>query len=275
MVVGGTYLDDWNRICRRSWSVYCKRNGIDIVLIKEPISGNEEKQRRTIHWDKLLLKRVRALEGYDLVAWVDADIVMNGRRAPDIFEAFDHDKIGAVSLMYGFPFDLKEAKRRVARLRHRYVDSNYPLDSIITQDDNLTYRLINKPVLDDFINTGVLVYHLGRYGSFFEDVFDRYRNETVFDGYEQCHLSYEIVASGFYQRLPYGFNAIWNYEMAMNYPFLYFPKQNNEALMKACRYTTLLNSYFLHFPGWRYEKTHFFMTLSEEEEDDLFNKLEV
>lgn len=271
MLIGSKYLSDWNKVCRRNWSLYCKKHDIDIVLIKQPLSTDDERNNRSVHWDKLLIKRIPVCAKYDMVAWIDADIIMNHRKAPDLFAAFDASKIGAVSLMHGFPFDLKEAKRRVAYLRHHYIDAKYPLDSIILADDNLTYKLINKPVLNDFINTGVLVYNLKRYGGFLEDVFRKYKDETVFDGFEQCHLSYEIISNSIYHQMPYKFNAIWNYEIAINYPFLYFPsEQKNELLVKYCKYTTLYNSYFLHFPGWRFEKTHFYHNFSEEEEDSFW-----
>jgi len=111
IAVGKNYLNDWNNICRRNWSLYCKKYNIDIILIKQPISSNDEKNHRTIHWDKLLIKRIPVCNEYEFVAWIDADIIINYKNAPDLFNSFDHSKIGAVSLMHDFPFDLKCAKK--------------------------------------------------------------------------------------------------------------------------------------------------------------------
>ena len=50
--------------------------------------------------------------------------------------------------------------------------------------------------------------------------------------------------------LDYRYQAIWLYEMAAYYPFLYqMTNQNNTDLIKSCVLTSLENNFFLHFAG--------------------------
>ena len=71
-------------------------------------------------------------------------------------------------------------KKRVAHLRHHFVDPNYPLDSIISKDDNLTYKIINKPILDDFLNFTKYT------DKEFWDRVDKFWNKDFFSK-EACH----------------------------------------------------------------------------------------
>ena len=45
--------------------------------------------------------------------------------------------------------------------------------------------------------------------------------------------------------LDYKFQAYWVYEMAKNYPFLYYIK--NKKILNECIESCLMNNYFLHF----------------------------
>jgi hypothetical protein len=53
--------------------------------------------------------------------------------------------------------------------------------------------------------------------------------------------------------MDYKFQAIWIYEMAMKYPFLYSYGKDNEKLIRECIEATLMSNYFLHFAGAWYE----------------------
>ena len=50
--------------------------------------------------------------------------------------------------------------------------------------------------------------------------------------------------------LDYKYQAIWLYEMAAYYPYLYLKdNQNNFDWISKCIQTSLTNNYFLHFAG--------------------------
>jgi len=86
--------------------------------------------------------------------------------------------------------------------------------------------------------------------------FDKYdRNITsVTNNGEQTHVNYEIQNWGKVQWLKYEYQAIWNYEMAINYPFLYTKEnRDNATMISNCIEACLLKNHFLHFAGSWYE----------------------
>jgi hypothetical protein len=49
--------------------------------------------------------------------------------------------------------------------------------------------------------------------------------------------------------LDYRFQAIWAFEMAWRYPFLYEQKADNDGLVRSCIEAALIQNHFLHFAG--------------------------
>ena len=59
--------------------------------------------------------------------------------------------------------------------------------------------------------------------------------------------------------LPYEFQAIWNYEVALNYPFLFH--ENYKKILKDCVISTLFRVDMLHFAGSWPENSIFYNTI--------------
>jgi hypothetical protein len=81
--------------------------------------------------------------------------------------------------------------------------------------------------------------------------FDKYdRNvQSITNGGDQTHINYEIQNWGNVSWLSYRFQAIWPYEMAWKYPFLYDYGREDETLIRKCIEATLYQNHFLHFAG--------------------------
>jgi len=78
------------------------------------------------------------------------------------------------------------------------------------------------------------------------NIFSRYdRNvDSITGGGEQTHFNYEIQANAKVSWFDYRFQAIWVFEMAWKYPFLYDYGRNNNELIKQCIEASLFNNYF-------------------------------
>ena len=77
--------------------------------------------------------------------------------------------------------------------------------------------------------------------------------ESITGGGEQTHFNYEIQNNYKISWLDYRFQAIWVFEMAWKYPFLYDYGRNKNELIKECIEASIFTNYFLHFAGSWYE----------------------
>ena len=68
-------------------------------------------------------------------------------------------------------------------------------------------------------------------------------------GGEQIFLNHLVQSKGLVDWLEYRFQAMWTYEMANKYPFLYSDYPNDLTLIKQCIEASLFTNYFLHFAG--------------------------
>ena len=73
--------------------------------------------------------------------------------------------------------------------------------------------------------------------------------KSVTNNGDQTHANYEIQRWGNVQWLDYRFQAIWVYEMAWKYPFLYEKEFSRKDLINKCIESSLYANYFLHFAG--------------------------
>ena len=83
-------------------------------------------------------------------------------------------------------------------------------------------------------------------------LFFKYKSgiDSITGGGDEFHFNFEIQNNLPIQWLDYKYQALWVYEMAAYYPFLYQTKnQNNNDLIKSCVLTSLENNFFLHFAG--------------------------
>ena len=85
--------------------------------------------------------------------------------------------------------------------------------------------------------------------------FYKYKKEifSVTGGGEQTHFNYEVQNIKKENFIEYKFQAIWVFEMAINYPFLYKFKSKKNKLITESILASLQNNYFLHFAGSWYE----------------------
>jgi len=256
IAIGDTYYNSWKAYALPGWETYCRRHGLALVVFDEDLIGKNHKFWKRATWQKLLIGETLKISQFKVknVCYLDTDILINPM-APNIFEFYDSEKIGLVSLRKNLPFPYESVLRRLAFLRHTRYDKRYPLDSSLFMSLKQLYEYHSLPVQSDEACMGLIVFNVPKHSKIMRGWFDKYgpNVESITDGGDQTHVNYEIQNWGNVQWLDYRFQAIWVFEMAWKYPFLYDSFRENSDLIRKCIEASLYANYFLHFAGSWYE----------------------
>lgn len=250
--IGSNYYDDWIRWAYPLWEAYCKRNGLGLVVFDKHLVPGAAGSEKKPYWQKLLIGASLSTEMPDVenVCFVDTDILAN-YVAPNIFDAYEPHSIGIVSQKSGLPYPLDSVLRRIAFHRHYCLDENYPLDSYLFASVAQVFEKHDLPRQNDFACTGLFVFNVKNHAELMRGWFEKYDcdTRTLDGGTEEVHLNYEIQNWGKVTWLDYRYQALWMYEMAWKYPFLYHRGRGQTDLVRACIEASLATNYFLHFAG--------------------------
>ncbi len=219
---------------------YCLKHNIDFVLFTDFADSSYN-----IYWQKCFYPKCLFELGYSKACYIDTDIVISPF-APNIFTTWDCKKYGVVSSVKNLPYSATylEIKSRAARLRNS-TDNSYPIISSLTAPYEYIYNYHNIFNLTDSITTGLFLFKTSDYHEFEKIAFHYGKNKAIDNGEEiYLNILFNNVETHF---LDYKFQAIWLYEMAHLYPFLY--KIRDESFVIECFTASLFNNYFLHFAG--------------------------
>lgn len=252
IAIGEAYYPVWEKCALPGWIEYCERNQLGLVVFDRDLISSDEKEWKKATWQKMLIGEtlIRAGINANNVCYLDSDILINPI-APNIFDNYDSATIGLTSIRKNLPFPLDEVQRRLAFLRHTCYDNSYPLDSALFMSLEQLYSYHGLPAQEDEACMGLIVFNVGQHTQFMRGWFDKYdRNvQSVTNGGDQTHINYEIQNWGKVSWLDYRFQAIWPYEMAWQYPFLYDYGREDETLIRKCIEAALYQNHFLHFAG--------------------------
>lgn len=257
IAIGDTYKRQWEKYARENWINYCIKNQLGLFLVDDNMIDEKHPYWKKATWQKMLLGvRVRELnKDVKNVCYIDSDFLIN-QNAPNVFSHANEDCVNLVSLFKNLPYDNEFVKRRVSFLRNKYYSNDYPLDSALFMNIQDLCEYHNTPLLDDFCCAGFFVFNVAKHSDQLSELFYKYKKniKSITNGGDQFHFNYEIQSVFPINWLPYKFQAIWLYEMASHYPFLYYKEnQKNKDLIRAAVLTTLENNYFLHFAGSWFE----------------------
>jgi hypothetical protein len=92
---------------------------------------------------------------------------------------------------------------------------------------------------------------VSKFNKIFKNWFFKYKQDiySVTGGGEQTHFNYEVQKYGQVNFIDYRFQAIWVFEMAIYYPYLYELKAKFNKMITDTIITSIQNNYFLHFAG--------------------------
>ena len=252
LAVGYSFYKEWKKYILPNWLEYCKKNNIGIIIIKSELISKKNNFYKKSNWQKNLIPDF-IFKKYNFVkniCYLDTDILINGL-SPNIFSLSNLKKINVVSLRKNLPFDYNKTIAKIVLFRKNYLNKKYPLNSAINLNLNKLYKYHNlKPQKDEFCS-GVMVYNVKKFKNIFTNIFYKYPKDitSVTNGGEQTHLNYELQSRKIIHFIDYKFQAIWAFEIVNYYPFLYSEKNFFNKLSAKCIDTSLMNNYFLHFPG--------------------------
>lgn len=255
IAIGAKYLRDWERFARPSWERYCERHDLGLILFSEELIVKDSPHWKKATWQKLLIGNVLADTQPEIenVCYLDSDILISPI-APNIFEGYDAKTFGLVSQIKNLPYPLDEVLRRVAFFRHHEYSPDYPLDSALFMKPAEIYRTMGAKERDDYVCAGLFVFNVVNHGPLMRAWFEGHSRDvkTLTEGDEPV-FNAKVFEYGQITWLNYKFQAIWLYEMAWKFPFLYSEHRNNDTVIKSCVRASLLDNYFLHFAGSWYE----------------------
>ena len=262
LAIGSEYEKSWQRHALPGWLEYCKKNGIGLYVQTGNLDTSENPKKK--QWQKLLLgseieklnKKIRT------VCYLDTDILINSH-APNIFDYHKKGTIGLVSKFNKLPYDRLICLRRIAFLRKKFIDSNYPLDSALFMNIAQLYDYQNLTPQSDYACTGLIVFDIGTPSNFLREIFYKYQAPvySITDGGEEVHTNYELLSNFEINWLDYKFQTFWTYEIAWKYPFLYENKYKN--MISECINASLWGTHFLHFAGSWNEGNHWKFSTSK------------
>ena len=256
VIIGKKYFKKWKDYASKSWINYCKKHGLGLIVFKEHLLDKKNKYWKIPNWQKLLVGK-KILEKYEVnnLCLLDCDIIINYLSAPNIFNYYkNNNTFGLISQINNLPYEEYVVKKRIAYFRNNFYSKRYPLDSSLFMSLKEMYKYNNLPEQKDYACTGVIVFNAKNHSNMMKDWFYKYdkKIKTLTGGGEEGHLNYEIQKYKKITWLDYKFQALWNYEMAYYYPFLYRNRKNKKFIIECVR-SSLLNNYFLHFAGMWHE----------------------
>jgi hypothetical protein len=245
--IGKKHFQLWKKNILPSWKIYCKNNDIGIIFFEKHLISKKNIYWKKPTWQKYLIGDKLKDKDIKNICYLDTDILINPL-SPNIFAKYNPKKILVSSNIFNLPYDLKSIQKKVVFYRKTYLNKKYPLDSAIFANLKQTYDYSNLKPQKDSLCAGLFIFNNKNHGKFFKDFFFKFQNNCKsLTGGDQTHFSYYVLKYQNIELLEYKFQAFWIYEMARNYPFLYYTK--NKKIINQCIEACLMNNYFIHFAG--------------------------
>jgi hypothetical protein len=225
-----------------SIKAYAKKWNFDFYCIDQLFDSNislgKSDFKTIVCMEKLLISKQSWAQDYKYIIYIDADILINYEKAPNILEGIPEGKIGVVDERIIWGND-ENAKAFFAKY------SPYP-----SAEDYYTYLKFPKTFNKQF-NAGLFVFQPSIHKDFFEEIYNKYMPK-ILDGenfdYDQGLFNFEGNSRDLVYYLDERFNRIWIIVYNIFYPFLKEKTQLQEALK-----TIFDKSYCIHFAagfGW-------------------------
>ena len=272
VIIGEEYRSKINKVALPHFTKYCEKYGLGFLVITDyvnPAHATLKPYNIDPGYQRLLAPRLiqEQFPQYTFLCDIDADCIPSvfGR---NIFESSTLRQ-GTINLVRPTPSSASRQSlgRKISLLRRSFQDPNCPLDSLLAGSDQDEKRILGFDFEGPIATIGTAVGHvddLQRSGV------DLYRAiEEEFSGYLQNYRNKVYTNEFKVNYLPYSFQAIWNFELAEHYPFLYFTDSSDIAI--ECLKATLLRVDMLHFAGrWPENNLFYSGPFLFEDENNLF-----
>jgi len=110
LVVGESYSTIWRQVCELNWQRYAEKYHLDLIYLSQPLDTSKRVQ-------KCLILSQDFAQRYEQVVWMDADIMINNRTAPNVLEGVPVEKVGAAQEFCLSHTEPKTARELLDRIR--------------------------------------------------------------------------------------------------------------------------------------------------------------
>lgn len=260
IAVGDHYLNRWESSVSKSWLDYADIHDLGIIVVVQDLIEKDDVNWKKPNWQKLLIPSELLKSGLlvKIVCYLDTDILINPF-SPNVFDLHKPKKIGVVSLRNNLPFDYDSTLRKLALLRRTFLDRDYPLDSALFISLSDLYKYHNLQVQEDEFCSGFFLFDVAEFASIMKSWFFEIKSDvkSITNNGDQTHINFYVQSLGLANYLPYEYQAIWSFEAANYYSFLFAQEFKDVNQYKMCIQSTLLRVNFLHFAGSWTESSKF------------------
>lgn len=249
LAIGGNYLSKWEQYASPTIIEYCKINSLGLYL--QDVSLDNSTTPKKFQWQKILLP-AQLSKLYPKVknfCYLDSDIIANPNKG-SVFDYHINGSLSLVSQVKNLPLPLNLTQRIIAFYRHEFYSQEYPLDSALFMTPEQILQFQGFPLKDDYACMGLIMGSISDFSSRLEEIYFKYDESvlTLTGGGDEPILNHEFQSAFPINWIPYEFQAIWLFEMAWKYPFLYKRSWDSD-LIRDCAESVLLGNTFLHFAG--------------------------
>ena len=251
IVIGKTFIDTWERLCRKGWERYAKECGFDIIVITIPLDTSERAQNRSPAWQKMLVLSQPWARKYKRIICMDADIMITPAAQNILDYCPDETKVSISES--GDKMSASERHIYLERLKNVGIRADCD-EAFWVWENKAQFQLYHiESESGVMFNTGVLVVSPKHHKALFEEV---YAQEDVEGGrlYEQPYFSYVLDKRGLAHKISARFN--WGILEMMA---LYMPDKLFKPAEEFSEFDTIVlrylirreysNAFFLHFYG--------------------------
>jgi len=238
----GQHLDLWRNFAEPFWRLFCRRHNYDLYCFSEPIDTTHRATERSIAWQKLIAHEQEILHDYDLLVWLDADIVINPG-APDPADQRSAGKVGAC-LEFDWGQDPQTAHLAAswkAKQRRTFAQAGIDFES---------YPKLwgFDPSAGPLINSGFFLFEPQCHGALLREVYDTYDDRNVQHWGEMVPLSEELHRRQVFEALDPRYNllVVPFLDTLLSGDTLAKPRETGALSMI---YRLLNDGYFIHFAG--------------------------
>lgn len=259
LAVGENYSAIWREFCEPNWRRYAEKYHFDLICLSQLLDTSSQAQGRSPAWQKCLIPNFA--QRYERVIWIDADVVINDRVAPDIAEGVPVEKVGAVPEHRYSHIEPQTSQELLERMREFWPHLRRRGDTV--QEYYQDWGLPGD--CDRAINTGVMVLSPRHHRPLLEHVYYTYQEKVGREWHmEMRPLSYELNRAGLVHWIDPRFNLMWLDQKLLYYPFLLKPRAGSIKrkiakftvldIMRDCINAAFQRSFFFHLGGLQMEE---------------------
>jgi hypothetical protein len=240
-IATGKHVNLWNKLSRHWWELYAKRHSYDIHVLGEEFAAASP----SIFLAKYAAVSGELARGYDLVAWIDTDVVVNHLQAPCLSEWVTPGKVSIcteTALPRGGMFERANEK----------LSAVHDATGVTTLDYPALYRARGfEPAPQLMFNTGVFAFLTEGVVDFVADFPVRHAHQCYGPYPTQLPFTYYLTSQDRHRILDERFNVLWapwrawysalDHGSARRYPII--------SGYLATLINVLNQSWFLHFAG--------------------------